>query len=397
MIAKHSARFLAARLTFGLRPDRSRILGALMAATVLLGASPVVTDQGARAEQSQVFSSDDLIHGKTATQSDCASGPLGVWVSVGGRGECIRYYLSNAGGLSKVPVVYMRGDILPSPQAGRDPAVPQYYIDETYETLQRNVDSWSRVYQGTYILLARPGTYGSSGRELDRRSNREAQLIDAALDAIKARHGYRAFNLVGQSGGGHLVAAMVARRHDVGCAVMASAVLAVAKRAEEAGRPIAQKYRATLYDPIDHVAEIRTRPGLRMIVVSNPDDRTVPIDTQLAYVEALRKRAIPVATIEARSFDDAGHDLARHGIRAAIACAKGTPFEGIKQVVMATQPPVEPAKPAAAPTLVASPEVPAAEVPATVAGASSLATAGTPPVQPPAGAASQAQGAVEVR
>ena len=341
-----------------------------------------------------VFSADDLIHGTVQTEAECATGPLGVWVTVGGRSECIRYYLSNAGGVSKVPIVYMRGDILPSPRPGRPPDVPKYYLEETYDTLKRNVDSWSEVYHGTYILLARPGTYGSSGRELDRRSNREAQVIDAALDAIKARYHYPAFNLVGQSGGGHLVAAMVARRRDVGCAVMSSAVLAVALRAEEAGRPIAQKYRANLYDPIDHVAEVKSRPGLKMIVISNPADRTVPIDTQRAYVEALRKRSVPVATIEASSFDEAGHDLARHGIRAAIACAKGSPIAAVREAVAQTQAPVDAPKPV--PSLVAEPAVPPVEVPTPAVTASTLEKPAGDPTQPPASAEGQNQ-TVQVR
>lgn len=50
------------------------------------------------------------------------------------------------------------------------------------------------------IIIARPGTYGSSGNHYHRRRAEEFRAINAALDAIKARYGIQRVILNGHSG-----------------------------------------------------------------------------------------------------------------------------------------------------------------------------------------------------
>jgi hypothetical protein len=64
----------------------------------------------------------------------------------------------------------------------------------------------------TFINLARPGTYGSTGNHMQRRREREVALINGALDQSKAQFGWTSMTLAGFSGGGHLVALLIARR-----------------------------------------------------------------------------------------------------------------------------------------------------------------------------------------
>jgi hypothetical protein len=54
----------------------------------------------------------------------------------------------------------------------------------TSAALQRNAQVWSRIYGGPFVVIGRPGTFGSSGHHgRDRRSALEVKVVMAALDA----------------------------------------------------------------------------------------------------------------------------------------------------------------------------------------------------------------------
>lgn len=132
--------------------------------------------------------------------------------------------------------------------------------------LQAAARRWAIALGHPYILLARPGTFGSTGDHRLRRSRREVALIDAALDQIKARHGIARLVVAGTSGGGHLAAALLSRRDDISCAVITSGVVAVKMRARLRGWPAGAITRADTIDPIDEVASLARharRPGGR--------------------------------------------------------------------------------------------------------------------------------------
>jgi hypothetical protein len=80
----------------------------------------------------------------------------------------------------------------------------------------------SRTTGTTAIFLARMGIDGSSGSHRERRTMLELRVMNAALDALKRRHGYEGFHLVGQSGGSTLIGGILALRDDIGCAVPGS-------------------------------------------------------------------------------------------------------------------------------------------------------------------------------
>jgi hypothetical protein len=89
-----------------------------------------------------------------------------------------------------------------------------------------------------------------------------------ALTRLKAHFGWRRLNLVGQSGGGHLVAALIARRADIGCAVISSGNTAVAQRNRENGWTADVTRHTDFIDPIDHVAEVARHPPEQIIVLT---------------------------------------------------------------------------------------------------------------------------------
>jgi hypothetical protein len=144
----------------------------------------------------------------------------------------------------------------------------------------------------------------------------------AALDALKERHGYKRFHLVGQSGGGHTVALLLQMRTDIGCAVMASGVVSVKTFERDLGNTVGSIIRA-FPDPIDSVGKLQQQPGRRMIVVSDPEDKVVSFRSQREFVERVKSKGLPILQITAAAGDTYFHGLASVGRRVASDCAKG--------------------------------------------------------------------------
>lgn len=283
------------------------------------------------------FSIDDLLDGKTADRGACDRLATAVWVEGRNGPECIRYYYSQSGGRRPNALVYFPGDMV---RGGSDTtrAAPRAgYEWEAPATFQTIANAMSASARGPFLILARPGSIGSSGNELrDRRSLREVEIVSLALDEIRRRHNLEGFDLVGHSGGGQLVAAMMTVRNDIGCAVMASPAVAEKLRHRLLGIKLSADLIDRIYDPIDHVAEIADRPELRIFVVNDDDDRVVPAASIEPYLNALGERGLRYDHLLAKADDEDRHDVALHGLRAAVACALGQPNMVVKSVVDAT-------------------------------------------------------------
>ena len=158
---------------------------------------------------------------------------------------------------------------------------------------------------------------GSTGNHLDRRRAREVGLVDAALTRLKAHFGWTSLKIVGQSGGGHLVAALMARRSDIDCAVIASGNTAVAQRNRENGWPRDIAGHADFFDPIDFVDDVARHPPQKVIVLTDPTDARVTASVQTAYVDALRKTGVAVDHRLMAAAGPLHHDLQLPGILAA--------------------------------------------------------------------------------
>jgi len=185
--------------------------------------------------ETEPFSGAEVLRGKRITQAECAALPGAVWVAVDQQGECIRYYHSTAGGSGPEVVIFFSTEVA-STNARGEVKPYDFYVKQTPAAMQDRSAGWSRILRMPYLHLARPGSYGSSGEYARRRTAREIDLISAALDAIKSRHGYTRLHLAGSSEGGHAAAALLARRTDLGCVVLASSLLSVRSRLAEAGR-----------------------------------------------------------------------------------------------------------------------------------------------------------------
>ena len=267
------------------------------------------------------FSALELMSGSTSTQDACSRKRDTVWVQGSGFAECIKYYPSSdvAVGKADRTIVAMEGDWI-SDQAA-DPGyarrTPQYLYDEAAREQGRDHMAW--------ILLARPGTDGSSGDQKKRRQRYETRVVNAAIDKIKQRFDIQELGLIGQSGGGGLVGALVAERSDVLCAVPTSGVLSVKARAEMKGHSVDATGTAfqNVWDPIDQVNNVHPMARFRLFAVSSTSDSNVPFTTQTAYVDALKAKGIDAYQIAITGAGREHHQTMMTGMRVIQACMDG--------------------------------------------------------------------------
>jgi hypothetical protein len=295
-------------------------LGVLLA----LGLAPTAAQIAPDANQSKLtFSSADLLGGVRVTEQQCeAFGDRAVWVVVGNQGECVRYYLSRWGAGGTEALVYLHDDVVTV--NGRGEAKPQdAYLQATPAVVQAGSSAWGQQLRKAYLFLGRPGAFGSSGDHAKRRTQREIELVSAALDAIKARHRYERLHLAAFGEGGHAAAALLAKRTDLGCVVLASALLSVRARLAEFGRSEDFTGDRNPIDPISLVDKIANLPELRIFVLTDPDDSVVSARSQGLYVKRLTAAGLPVRQIFAAASDPYAHVLASEARRVAADCVDG--------------------------------------------------------------------------
>jgi pimeloyl-ACP methyl ester carboxylesterase len=278
--------------------------------------------------EKEPFSGFDLLHGKTITQAECEALPSAVWVAADGQRECIRYYHSAAGRGGSEVIISLPQDMVST--NGRGEVRPHdYYVKTTPAQVQDLAATWSRNLGLPYVRLGRPGTYGSSGEHSKRRTPGEIAVISAALDAIKARHGYTRFHLLGWSTGGHSAAALMARRTDLGCVVLSSALLSVRSHLAEYNRSEDITGNKNPVDPIALVDQITSRPDLRIFVLTDPDDTVITARSQTVYVNRLVAANLPVRQLFIAASDPSAHLLENPARQVLAACTKGMADDAI--------------------------------------------------------------------
>lgn len=269
------------------------------------------------------FSPHHVLNSTDSRLSDC-SGPGRIWVEIDGRGDCLRFYGAIPDRSRQHPVIFLEGDAVQ--QNGRTDSgqvvweVPRYYAQLSPSIMQSEAEQYAMATHRPFINLARPGIYGSSGNHLERRRKREVDLVNAALDRLKERFGWSVISLAGQSGGGHIVAAMLALRTDVDCAVIASGNVAVRQRLQELGLKADVTGFTDFIDPIDSVREIARRPPRSIIMLTDPMDTVVTASSQGAYFAALRDAGVQVEQRYVAARDASHHLLRIPAILAALAC-----------------------------------------------------------------------------
>lgn len=279
---------------------------------------------------SPVFAADEmtapLLWNRPADRATCLDSASYAWVEYDGGQDCIRYFASDGIDHAPVVVVVLYGD--------RD-RIMNNPPDKIRNNTRRSQEGYARAQAKgmgvPVIVVARPGTYGSSGDHRRRRRPEEFLPLDAAFDAIKARHGIKEFVVLGHSGGATAGAALLTLgRTDIRCAVLTSGAYSLAERdamrREASGRrprARAAAWERGLYDPLDHVDGIVPVPERRIYIVGNPADTVTPFVLQEKFAQAVQERGHKVILKEADAAPPAFHNL-RGGAGSVIAtdCAR---------------------------------------------------------------------------
>lgn len=248
-----------------------------------------------------------------ADRSLCPDEPTFAWVEHEQGEECIRYFPGEKIQNAPVVIAQFYGD--------RD-RVMRKPVDQIRNNTRRSQEGYAARQTGRagvpVVVVARPGTYGSSGDHGQRRQPGEYASLNAALDRIKERYGIQRFVLLGHSGGATAAAALLTLgRTDVRCAVISSGAFDLLNRAEMLREARGRRPRPGLdttglaapYDPLDHIQEIAHNPERVVIILGNPKDKVTPFPLQLAFANAL---------------EDAGHRVQVH-----IHPAKGPSYHNL--------------------------------------------------------------------
>lgn len=269
----------------------------------------------------------DMVRGMTMTPAQCATIPQTVWLKTNGRDFCIRYYLSTTGGEGPRPVVFLQGDRLGklNLKTGEFALTPRDKDLDT-DNFVRAADSMSKQYRTTAIYLARAGIDGSSGNHRIRHTVLELNVTNMALDAIKQRHRFDGFHLIGQSGGSKLVGGMLALRSDIGCAVIGAGSL------YRAGpRRTASDVSNDYFNVSDAVSTIAQRRATRIMLVTDPEDQKVPEPAQTEFAHSLRNAGGQVEQFIVQATDESRHGVTGYARAAAAGCLRGDSTEAIAQ------------------------------------------------------------------
>jgi dienelactone hydrolase len=291
-----------------------------LAAVTLLFAAPLPA-------HAHIVPLADMLNGIHMTPQQCAAIPQTVWVGANGREFCMRYYLSTEGGEGSRPVVFLQGDKFGklNMRTGEFALKPTDKDVDT-DNLVKTANSMSRQFKGPAIYLARVGVDGSSGNHRIRHTVLELNATNAALEAIKQRHGFDGFHLVGQSGGSALVGGMLALRSDIGCAVIGAGRLA----ADKPPRPMPDPARE-YFNVADAVGIIAQKRDTRILLVTDPEDKKVPERTQTNFVQQLRQAGGQAEQFIVQATDDNRHGVVGYSRIATAGCLRGASNEDIAE------------------------------------------------------------------
>lgn len=233
----------------------------------------------------ETFSAKDLMNGTKSSPQACAALPKSVFIRFEGEGICIRYYISGLAA-GQTAVVFFPGDSFGADERGKIGPDPGY-LTQAPEYIDIGVRVWSQRLAAPVIFFGRMGLHGSSGWHGNRRTRLEVGVTLAALDQIKAREGLAGYHLVGQSGGGILAEAALAKRDDIGCAAIASTPLAFATFAKMFGIRFRKEGKLAHHEAMNDVAAVAASK-VRILFLTDPKDMAVPPITQTEFIDAVK-------------------------------------------------------------------------------------------------------------
>lgn len=267
---------------------------------------------------------ETLAHSLTLSAAQCQSTPHAVWVETSQGSECIRYFPAGLQTHATQAVLYFHGD---RHRNALDKIADNRLSDQLGKASRR-----AQKYALPWIRVARPGLYGSSGDHRQRRLPKEFYTLKAAADTIRARHQIDQITLLGHSGGGAVVIALLTLGFDTRCAVTTSGSFAVITETEQKRRdPSSSYYRNPL--PVNRIGNIPARPDRRIFLLADPRDATVPFRVQRELADQLTAAGHAVTLITVAGQPPDHHLLGEVGDQVAAWCTQGMSTSDIVQRV----------------------------------------------------------------
>lgn len=266
----------------------------------------------------------------------CEIGARHVWVEVEGRGDCVAFYPTEGLSGARRAVVYFEGDIPPGYRGDTRK------LDDHLKSLLRSLGMLAAAYRIPYVLVARPGTFGSTGNHADRRKVREYLVMREAVDAIRQRFDLESVVLAGQSGGATTVAALLTLGlTHVRCATPASGGYDLAAMLDwhaslQGIVGIHREHPASLADSfnaMDRIGGVHRDVRRRVFVVGDRADKVSPFDQQKRFADRLKAEGHHAEVIEAKGAGPARHGLSFTSLKLAGLCASGATDDEIRRAV----------------------------------------------------------------
>ena len=257
-----------------------------------------------------------------------------VWVEVERRGECVAFYASSDLKNAKIAVVYFEGDIPPSFRRNAE------RLGSHLRSMQRALELMGRTYRVPYVLMARPGTFGSTGNHADRRKDREAIVMREAISALRRRFNIGKLALSGQSGGATLGGALLALGlTHVSCAALASGgfdlVAMLDWHAQKQGLIGSHReHPATLdgnFDVIERLGGVVHDPARRVFVIGDEADKVTPFAQQSRFARLLREMGHHAQVVQATGSGPDHHGLTVTALKIAGLCATGASDDEVRK------------------------------------------------------------------
>jgi len=270
-----------------------------------------------------------LAWNEPADRTRCPISSGAVWAEYATGQDCIRYFAAGNVENASVALIVFRAD---RHRAAR--LEPEEIRNNTPHEQQQIVERIAQQLALPVIVVARPGTYGSSGNHFRTRRIAEFLALDAALDEIKERYRIERFVIYGHSGGATAGAALLTMgRTDISCAVLTSGAFSLVERGrifdERLGRPPVDRLNGEnyrdLYDPLDHVDGIVHDPSRNVFIIGNENDRITPFAFQEAFADSLRDAGHSVQLVDYPAVGPDFHNLEDSiGLTTAARCAGGS-------------------------------------------------------------------------
>ena len=258
-------------------------------------------------------------------RAQCTGSGDRIWLTHKDGNDCVTVILppslKGSDKAAETAIVFIDGDVPDSEQSVTGD-------ERSRATYKRITETLSDKFGVPLLVLARPGVLGSSGVHMAGGRRDDVHVIDAAIDDLKRRFGFKRIVVAGQSGGSRMIAQLlVMGRRDIACGIMGSGAYDVPtlKSGERTNTNIFGDPGRRFLVPMMHTQDIAVVPNRRLFVIGDKRDEITLFDEQQAWATKLDSLGHHVVLVEAEAKDDKHHGVTRATLEAAGLCAQGKP------------------------------------------------------------------------